>query len=421
MIVEIFIFHSANRSRLDKLVIAFFGLAPIVAGALVLIIFSSEFLDYSRRDFTLAERLMTQANLFWFYFSQVLFPNPNEMGLYLDDWPITKILDVKTGFSIFGILLLLTLSLKFIRFSFVGFGFCWFVCGHLIESTVFPLEIAFEHRNYLPAWGLIFALVIGTLGYIDKLKVVLGVGLSVLAMVNVFHLAERVQTWKESITIAAVSYTLHPKSYRAAIELAIVYLNVGELEKGRELLGQAEINLPKDLGIGLSKVLTYCSVGEDVPERLLSRVEDIASDGKIGVYGLKGLNSLSLEILNGRCPTMPVENLEKIVDKVISSNSLDRYLINRILAQSMLAIGNFDRAGEFYQRALGIRPNLDLVSEIIGVCVMHQSYDFAIKTLDFAKQNMQLGRYEEKELSRLRRLIDSMANAQKAPDMEDAQ
>jgi len=37
------------------------------------------------------------------------------------------------------------------RFPLFAFAVLFFLAGHLLESTVFPLELVFEHRNYLPS------------------------------------------------------------------------------------------------------------------------------------------------------------------------------------------------------------------------------------------------------------------------------
>ena len=37
---------------------------------------------------------------------------------------------------------------------YLAFGIAWFLVGHSIESTVFSLELYFEHRNYFPGVGL---------------------------------------------------------------------------------------------------------------------------------------------------------------------------------------------------------------------------------------------------------------------------
>lgn len=40
------------------------------------------------------------------------------------------------------------------------FALLWFTVAHLVESTVIPLELYFEHRNYLAVVGPLFALVV---------------------------------------------------------------------------------------------------------------------------------------------------------------------------------------------------------------------------------------------------------------------
>jgi len=40
----------------------------------------------------------------------------------------------------------------------VAFGVLFFLGGHLLESTILPLEIAHEHRNYLPMYGILLML-----------------------------------------------------------------------------------------------------------------------------------------------------------------------------------------------------------------------------------------------------------------------
>ena len=39
-----------------------------------------------------------------------------------------------------------------------AFAVLFFLAGHILESSIFPLELIFEHRNYLPSFGPWFAL-----------------------------------------------------------------------------------------------------------------------------------------------------------------------------------------------------------------------------------------------------------------------
>ncbi|MDW8479046.1 MAG: hypothetical protein RML12_03380 [Xanthomonadales bacterium] len=44
------------------------------------------------------------------------------------------------------------------RRPWLAFGIGWFFLGHAITAAPLPLELAFEHRNYLPSFGLVVAL-----------------------------------------------------------------------------------------------------------------------------------------------------------------------------------------------------------------------------------------------------------------------
>jgi hypothetical protein len=116
---------------------------------------------YGGRPFTSLERVLTEPRVLWFYLSMIIIPNIQTMGLFHDDFALSSdLFSIWTTLpSIIGIVLLLILSILWRkRFPIVAFAVLWFLVGHSLESTVFPLEIIHEHRNYLPALGPLLAL-----------------------------------------------------------------------------------------------------------------------------------------------------------------------------------------------------------------------------------------------------------------------
>jgi len=112
---------------------------------------------YLNRDFSVQERLMTEARVLWFYVQQMLVPWPQHFGLYHDDIPISKGLlsPISTLAAILGwIAIALAALLLRRKFALFSFAVLWFLVSHVLESTLLPLEIAFEHRNYLASFGL---------------------------------------------------------------------------------------------------------------------------------------------------------------------------------------------------------------------------------------------------------------------------
>jgi len=136
------------------------GCALLIAGTLTAFwpLISS---TYLLRSFTLIERLMTEARVLWLYVVQIGFPHPDLYALHHDDVVISKSLlaPAQTIFAILGWLFLgaIAITQRLVR-PWLTFAILWFLIGHVLESTFLGLEIAYEHRNYIPSIGLIFGI-----------------------------------------------------------------------------------------------------------------------------------------------------------------------------------------------------------------------------------------------------------------------
>lgn len=119
---------------------------------------------YKIRDFTLEERVLTQFRVVLYYVMLLAYPHPSRLNLDYD-FPISKtILDPLT--TLVSILIII----GFIGYSIwvakrkpiISFCILWYFGNLVIESSIFPLEIAFEHRLYLPAIGpfILFSLLV---------------------------------------------------------------------------------------------------------------------------------------------------------------------------------------------------------------------------------------------------------------------
>jgi hypothetical protein len=113
------------------------------------------------RDFSPWQRQLTEFRVLASYLRQTVFPDIAQFGLYHDDviisqtWtsPPTTLWSALLHLGLLGIAVV---SIR--RFPLVALGVGWFYMGHLLESTVWPLELVHEHRNYLPMWGVMLAL-----------------------------------------------------------------------------------------------------------------------------------------------------------------------------------------------------------------------------------------------------------------------
>ena len=123
--------------------------------------FSSSWLfgGYEERAFSLFERLITEARIVWTYLGMIFVPSLTDFSLYHDDFEISKGLlqPASTLLAVAGIFVLFVIAWhQRIKRPLIAFAIAWFLIGHSLESTIFPLELMHEHRNYLPSLALVF-------------------------------------------------------------------------------------------------------------------------------------------------------------------------------------------------------------------------------------------------------------------------
>lgn len=233
LIIEAAIFRFKNhKGGYDKFLLFAYLLLlvlPCLAG-LIWITLNGTFTAYEGRLFTLPERLLTEARVLILYIKWVLLPTPADLSLYHDDIIISKGLfsPVTTFFSIIAIIGLIAIAIwQRKRRPLVFFGILWFFGGHLMESTVIPLELVFEHRNYLPSIGLFVATIpILLLEATPKLLPIarlFTIGI-IIAYSSVTWL--RANDWEDIVTLTALEAYRNPNSPRIAYDLGRLYGNL---------------------------------------------------------------------------------------------------------------------------------------------------------------------------------------------------
>lgn len=183
---------------------------------------------YLIRDFSLSERLMTEARVMWFYTHMILLPNMTMMGLHHDDIPISGGLlsPPSTLFSILGLLFLMGMAIALRKkHPIFAFGIAFFFIGHALESSILPLEIAFEYRNYLPMFGILLPLTYYTLNPAFHPSTIRLRQVSFIVIVMIFSglTLSRAQEWGEPFKMRLLEVERHPFSLRAHTDVAAIY------------------------------------------------------------------------------------------------------------------------------------------------------------------------------------------------------
>ena len=178
VLYDLLLIQGVNKSFTKRnLVIA--GL-PLIFLALLLfwrLDFSAILGSYEGRSFTLAERLLTQPRILFFYISQLLYPLESQLTL-LHDISVSKGLfsPITTILSILGIAGAITFALaRSAKYPLLAFAILFFFINHAIEGSFIPLELIYEHRNYIPSFFFfvpIAIFIIHILSYFSSRKII---------------------------------------------------------------------------------------------------------------------------------------------------------------------------------------------------------------------------------------------------------
>ena len=162
LVVEALFFRGTRTNQpLAKLVFILLALQTAAIFAYLFYVWAGPFNPL--RGFTPTERLLTETRILFSYAGQILLPRNEQMSLLNENTAVSRGLlePLSTAVAVIALLALISGALWAARknraIPFV-FGIGWFLAGHLLESTVIPLELRFEHRNYLPSYGIIFAM-----------------------------------------------------------------------------------------------------------------------------------------------------------------------------------------------------------------------------------------------------------------------
>lgn len=216
---------------------------------------------YKIREFTLVERVLTQPRVLFDYLGNILIPRLGSQGILHDDYQFSRGLFDPPA-TLASIVLLAAIVFLAVRFrrraTLFSFAVIWFLAGHLMESTVVGLELYFEHRNYVPMIGPLFAVCAFALrqprpklAWASALVLVWLLGFLALTRLNA-------HTWGSRGQQAMVWLQEHPRSGRAVQWAASFWLDAGEPERAREILQQGIERMPQSSDLRLQMVLLDC-------------------------------------------------------------------------------------------------------------------------------------------------------------------
>lgn len=351
--------------------------------------------NYAGRPFTLEERLLTEARVLWYYLRLLLVPDLGAMFLHHDDFP--KSLDWHTPAStlpaVAGILLAAGAALlRPARAPLASFAVLFYLVGHSLESGPIPLELVFEHRNYLPAagWMLLLASVLLAL---EARRPRLGFGLALaLLVVYAGALAARSHTWGDEDRLVANGLRHHPLSARTQLwagdQVRRQLAQVTDADRAASLRQQGiahyreAARLDPAETVGLTEALLWqAGAGEPPEPALLAELGRRYREQPPTAATINGAFALADEVSEGRSH-LPPEAVRTLLAQLLANPALSgSYRATVLVGQADLdwLVGHREAAWKGYRQAQALTPG------------------DAYLWLHSAVMAMQLARYDEAE------------------------
>ena len=352
---------------------------PIALGLTAFLFVSPSLIEgYEQKPFTLVQRLVTQPAVLTGYLVQIAAPIPSHLGLYHDDFPVfnqpLESIVVAGGWLVTGGLLLLAL-VKRTQWRYFSFAVLWFLAGHSLESTILPLEMYFEHRNYLPLLGPIIIVVYG----LGKLATSLmtsrpepGRSKSALfsppfvllaAVTLLCSIVTLTQTrlWANPVGQAETWYRNSPDSRLAQGNLVTAFANAGQVEQAFNYHQQfTDLEDPRVTDVIRWLEFKCMLPGVALPDDEL--LELSASNARHDYSAIFLLNNLTAGVIQGRCETLPPEKLLSVTTNLLTN---DNYAVSypdlyQLTAMIQASQGNFAAAAALASESYQLRRDVDV-------------------------------------------------------------
>jgi hypothetical protein len=214
---------------------------------------------YALREFTLAERLLSQPRVLCLYVQQMLLPAPGTMTFYYDTYPVSRGLLQPVSTLVCSVLLAGWIGIAWWKRAVAPLfllGTLWFFASHLLTSNVLPLEVAFEHRNYFALLGVALCVADIVLriphGEIPRMRAatvgIVVVGLCLLTLL-------RAATWGNPTTLALDLAAKNPQSSRASVDLGEQFMRLANGDATSPYYERAEAEFERGAALEASSPL----------------------------------------------------------------------------------------------------------------------------------------------------------------------
>lgn len=220
-----------------------------------------------KRPWTVGQRLLSEPRILMDYLRLLWLPRATSQGVFNDQITASTswLRPWTTLPCILAILTLCVLGWRLRKSNpYLAFAILFYFVGQLMESTFVPLELFFEHRNYLPAAFMFWPLSIWFAGDHARLQ---HRSLAIVVMITVTALTwTGAQVWGNSREQALIWANTNPNSARAQTVAASAEMSHGNFAAAISRLRKASYKQPSEVQLTLNLVDAECAIGRVSPD-----------------------------------------------------------------------------------------------------------------------------------------------------------
>lgn len=402
-LLEVTIFKKYFISKLNKGMKVILFYLPILAVITALAVKYPDFiLRYESRDFSLTERLLTQSRVMVYYIYNIFFPAYFTEGIFSDVFVVSKGIfqPLTTFFSILfhASLILISIACRN-RFPIFSFAVLFFYLANIIESTIVPLEIYFEHRAYLATifLPLLFFMVLNHLVQSKKVFYMISIGLmSYLSFTT--YLKSNI--WGNNYVLITQSAKVYPHSIRAINFAAIEYNSLGLNSNAKQILLKGmEVN--RSISLEANLYALECQLSGLSSDSANKFKQSISSYGFKEADAMPFMNFIKYLLItncfssgSSSSSDLASELLTIIKNKI---SPLDYYAHSRIMLYQLFIVlenNKFEGVLEKIQRIIDVADDLYIYSDLFLVIDVLDKYNqktIALKVVDLIKNSEKIG------------------------------
>lgn len=322
------------------------------------------------RPWSIGQRLLTEPRVILEYLKLLWLPKPFSSGLFNDQYlastsllrPFTTLPAMLAVFILIG-----GAWWQRRRHPALALAVLFYFVGQLLESTSIPLELYFEHRNYVPALLMFWPLGL-YLADTHRLRPFKTILMIVLPLVLAGMTRARAEVWGNVQTQALVWAEINPNSPRAQANAAEIEMSYGHAQDAASRLETLLAKQPQQAQLAFNLIGAHCMMGGlqigDMQAALIA-MRSTANAGALFTHWYERMLSI---VTSDQCPGLSAHDLLDLVDAGLQNPNLTAagpqqdltYIRGRIVLAEHLP--NIALADFIHALDLQVRPGIALAA-----------------------------------------------------------